>query len=122
LGINWGEKLGFPSHYQSLSQAFRITDRWYGEIRLERNRSAELDDEDNITPPETQRQLVLTHSYDLSDERTVSGRMVMRDGNTNFYLAYRQRVRKGTDLLIVVGDPNADEWVSRLAVKAMWCY
>jgi hypothetical protein len=65
---------------------------------------------------------VLTHSYDLSDERTLSGRMVMRDGNTNFYLAYRQRVRKGTDVLIVVGDPNADEWVSRLAVKAMWCY
>ena len=122
--LDWGEKLGYPSQYQSLSQAFRITDRWYGEIRLERARSAELDEEDEetIIPPDTKRQLVLTHSYDLSDERTLSGRMVMRDGNTNFYLAYRQRVRKGTDILIVVGDPNADEWVSRLAVKAMWCY
>jgi len=30
-------------------------------------------------------------------------------------------VRKGVDVLVVVGDPNADEWVSRLAVKAMWC-
>jgi hypothetical protein len=122
--LNWGDHLGYHDQYQSLAQAFRITDRWYGEIRLERAHSAELDeeDEDIIIPPETRRQLVLTHSYDLSDERTVSGRMVMRDGNTNFYLAYRQRVRKGTDLLIVVGDPNADEWVSRLAVKAMWCY
>ena len=122
--VDWGEKLGFPSQYQSLSQAFRITDRWYGEIRLERARSAELDEDDGetIIPPDTRRQVVLTHSYDLSDERTLSGRMVIRDGDTNFYLAYRQRVRKGTDVLIVVGDPNADEWVSRLAVKAMWCY
>jgi hypothetical protein len=122
--VSWGDQLGHPSQYQSLSQAFRITERWYGEIRLERARSAELDEEDEetILPPETRRQAVLTQNYDLSDERTVSGRMVMQDGNTNFYLSYRQRVRKGTDLLIVVGDPNADEWVSRLAVKAMVCY
>jgi hypothetical protein len=48
--------------------------------------------------------------------------MVVRDGSTNFYLSYRQRVRKGMDLLLVAGDPNADEWVSRLAVKALWCF
>jgi len=121
--VAWGETLGFRSQYHSLSQAFRITRRWYGEIRAERNDSAQFaDDGETILPPDITRQVVLTHSYDLSDERTLSGRMVMRDGNTNFYLAYRQRVRKGTDVLIVVGDPNADEWVSRLAVKAMWCY
>jgi len=122
-GMTWWEVLGYSSEYQQTHQAFRISDRWYGEIRLERSRSAEFaDDGETVLPPDTKRQMILTHSYDLSDERTVSGRMVMRDGNTNFYLAYRQRVRKGTDVLIVVGDPNADEWVSRLAVKAMWCY
>jgi hypothetical protein len=120
----WGERLGFPSRYLSLSKCFRISQRWSGELRLERNNSAELDEDDEsvIIPPETTRQAVLTATYDISDERSLSGRMVIYGGNTNFYLAYRQRVRKGTDVLIVVGDPNADEWVSRLAVKAMWCY
>ena len=121
-GAAWWETLGFPSTYYWASQAFRFTDRWYGEIRVERNHSAQFDDDgETIIPPDTDRQVVLTHTYDLSDERTLSGRMVMASAGTNFYLAYRQRVRKGTDLLIVVGDPNADEWVSRLALKAIWC-
>jgi hypothetical protein len=65
--------------------------------------------------------VVLTTTYDITDERTVSARLVRGDGNTNVYAAYRQRVRRGTDILVLVGDPNADEWVSRLAVKAIWC-
>jgi hypothetical protein len=120
-GFSWGETLGYSSNYVSLSQAFQLSRRWYGEVRLERVDSAELDNDGNIVPPETKRQLVLTHTYDLSDERTLSGRLVKLSEGTNFYLAYRQRVRKGTDLLIVVGDPNADEWASRLALKAIWC-
>jgi len=120
----WGEKLGFPSRYASVSQCFRISQRWSGEARLERNHSAELDEDDEsiIIPPETKRQVVLTATYDISPERSLSSRLVCRTEGTNFYMAYRQRVRKGTDMLIVVGDPNADKWVSRLAVKAMWCY
>jgi hypothetical protein len=65
---------------------------------------------------------VLTTSYDLTDEKTVSARLVRRAAATNVYAAYRQRVRRGMDLLVVVGDPNAEEWVSRLAVKAIWCF
>ncbi len=72
-------------------------------------------------PPERFRQLVLTSTYDVSEERSVSARLVRSGSNTNAYAAYRQRVRSGMDLLVVVGDPNADEWVSRLAVKAIWC-
>ena len=75
-----------------------------------------------FVPAELSRQLVLTTTYDLTDERTASARLVCSDSNTNVYAAYRQRVRRGMDLLIVVGDPNADQWVSRLAVKAMWCF
>ena len=66
--------------------------------------------------------MVLTNTYDITDEKTVSARLVRRGASTNAYAAYRQRLRRGTDLLIVVGDPNAEEWVSRLAVKAIWCF
>jgi hypothetical protein len=90
-------------------------------LSFERSYSPELDDAGNVIPPELSRQLVLTTSYDLSDEKTLSARLVRRASSTNCYAAYRQRVRKGMDLLIVAGDPNADQWVSRLAVKAIWC-
>jgi hypothetical protein len=74
-----------------------------------------------VVPPEWFRQLVITSTYDVSEERSISARLVCSGSNTNAYGAYRQRVRRGMDMLIVVGDPNAEEWVSRLAVKAIWC-
>ena len=118
----WGEKYGQPSRYQSLSQAFRLGGRWSGQLRAERVYAADLDDEGQVMLPEWSRQLVLTATYDVTDEKTVSARLVRRAAGANVYAAYRQRVRKGMDLLIVVGDPNAEEWTSRLAVKAIWCY
>lgn len=64
---------------------------------------------------------MLTTTYDVTEEKTISARLVRADSDTNVYAAYRQRVRKGMDLLVVVGEPNADKSVSRLAVKAIWC-
>jgi hypothetical protein len=119
--VAYGEHYGEPYRYQSLSQAFRPAERWSAEFSFERAHSAYFDDDGIFVPAELSRQLVLTTTYDLSDERTASARFVRTDSNTNVYAAYRQRVRRGMDLLIVVGDPNADQWVSRLAVKAMWC-
>lgn len=118
----WGERYNEPYRYQGIAQSFHPTEKWSGELRAERSYAVELDDDGNLTPADWSRQLVLTNTYDVSDERTISARLVCSGGNTNFYAAYRQRVRVGTDLLIVVGDPNADEWVSRVAVKAIWCY
>jgi hypothetical protein len=88
----------------------------------ERVYAAGLDAEGNVVAPEWVRQLVLTNTYDITDEKTVSARLVRREAGTNAYAAYRQRLRRGTDVLIVVGDPNAEEWVSRLAAKAIWCF
>ena len=121
IGYTWGERYGQPYRYQGLSQGFRPGERWSAALSLERSYSPELDDAGNVIPPELSRQLVLTTSYDLSEEKTLSARLVRRASDTNFYVAYRQRVRKGMDLLMVAGDPNADKWVSRLAAKAMWC-
>ena len=118
----WGERYGAPYRYQRVIQAFHPTQRWSAELRAERVYAADLDDDGNIIPPEWSRQLVLTTTYDIGEERTASARLVRRGSDTNVYGAYRQRVRRGMDLLVVAGDPNADEWVSRLAVKAIWCF
>lgn len=119
----WGERYAHPYRYQSVSQGFRMDDAWSAEISIERSYAAERDEDTGaISPPQWERQLILTTSYDLSLERTVSARLVRRGGTTNVYAAYRQRVRRGTDLLVVAGDPNAEKWVNRLAVKAMHCF
>ncbi|UCC67212.1 MAG: carbohydrate binding family 9 domain-containing protein, partial [Armatimonadota bacterium] len=122
IDVDWGERYGEPYYYQSLVQTFHPIQRCSAELRAERVYAADLDDDRNVIPPEWSRQVVLTTTYDVTQEKTVSARLVRRGSNSNVYAAYRQRVRKGMDLLIVAGDPNADEWVSRLAVKAIWCF
>ncbi len=122
MRVSWGERYAEPYRYQSISQAFRPAERWSAELSYERAHAAYFDDDGIFVPAELARQLVFTTTYDISQERTASARLVRSGSNTNVYAAYRQRVRRGMDLLIVVGDPNAEQWVSRLAVKAMWCF
>jgi len=122
IGYEWGERYGRPSRYWRFNQAFRPTQRWSAEIRASGLYGAGIDADGNMLPPKWVRQLVLTTTYDISKERAVSARLVRQGGETNMYAAYRQRVRTGMDLLVIVGDPNAEEWVSRVAVKAIWCF
>lgn len=121
MDFTWGERYQEPYRYQGLAQSFRPAERWSVELRAERSFAVGWDEEGELTPPQWQRLLVLTTGYDVTDERTISGRLVRSGGSTNMYAAYRQRVRRGADLLVVVGDPNAQRWVTRLAVKALWC-
>jgi hypothetical protein len=122
VGITWGERYGESYQYQSVSQALPLGPRCSAKLSLERVYAAYLDGEGAVVPPDWFRQLVLTTTYDIDPDRSVTARLVGSSGNTNAYAAYRQRVRRGMDLLVVVGDPNAAEWVSRLAIKAIWCF
>ena len=65
----------------------------------------------------TSRQLIATIAYDLDTERTLGGRLIARSGKANFYLAYKQRVRVGTDAYVIFGDPNADSTRSAFTLK-----
>ena len=74
-----------------------------------------------IRPPSPEAysatQIVTTLAYDFDNERTMAGRLVAQKGKTNFYLAYRQRVRTGTDAYVIFGDPNADSTRSAFTLK-----
>lgn len=63
------------------------------------------------------KQLVTSLVYDINSERTLSGRVISRKGNANLYLAYRQRVRRGTDAYVIFGDPNADSTRNVVTLK-----
>jgi hypothetical protein len=122
LDISWGERYGEPYRYYGISQGFRPAERLSASLGAERVFAADFDDDGNFVPAEWSDQLVLTTTYDITEEKTASARLVVGESGTNYYAAYRQRARRGMDLLVVAGDPNADEWVSRLAVKAIWCF
>jgi hypothetical protein len=117
----WGEHYNEGYRFASISQAFRLAPRWSLRVELERVTAASLDDEGNVVPAETASLGILQTTYDIGDGKTASARVVRHGTDTNAYAAYRQRLRRGMDLLVVVGDPNAKSWVNRLAIKAIWC-
>jgi len=117
-----GERLGQDYRFLRFSQAFRPTTRWSADFHIERRVAATTDWQGAVLPPEGLTQYIITTTYDIGPERTASARLVRHGDDSNVYAAYRQRVRQGMDLLVVAGDPNAPEWVRRLAVKAIWCY
>ena len=121
VNYTWGERYGKPYQYQAIGQAFRPTKKLSAQISLERVSAAYFDGE-AVVAPEWFQQVVLTTVYDLTNEKSISARVVQLESDTNAYLAYRQRLRAGMDLLIIIGDPNGSKWVNRLAIKAVRCF
>jgi len=62
-------------------------------------------------------QLIASLAYDLDTERTMGGRLVSTEGKSNLYLTFKQRVRSGTDIWFIFGDPNAESTRSSLLLK-----
>jgi len=66
-----------------------------------------------------QYQLMATAQYDITTERAVSGRIISSHDGMNGYMTFQQVVRRGMDLFLIIGDPSAETWRSRIALKAM---
>ncbi|MCW5942640.1 MAG: hypothetical protein KIS66_10440 [Fimbriimonadaceae bacterium] len=64
-------------------------------------------------------QAILASSYDLGDDRSISGRLVQRGGSTNVYLSLRRSGNRGVEYYVIVGDPNAPTFRSSLIVKVV---
>ena len=141
-----GDRQGGPYQFLQLSQAYRSTQDLSWQLRLEHVRL------DTLSPWGMLRgmQALVTATYDLTDEKSISARLVYRNGNANFWLphvyydwerlpaelqgapsdqqvakvnmyaAYRQRVARGRDIFIIVGDANTPGTEARIAVKVVW--
>lgn len=67
----------------------------------------------------TESQHVIGLNYELSEFRAISGRAVVRNGKTNWYLAFRQSGNLGAEYYLIIGDPNSDDFQKRLILKAV---
>jgi hypothetical protein len=81
-----------------------------------------LDYDDPLAVDEKEDQFILTGVYDLTNERGISMRAVSHNGSFNFYAAYRQELRKGADIYLILGDPNAQSFTGRMALKLVNTY
>ncbi len=120
LTLRFGEQNGGRSLYALLTQAYELAPRFRLRLELE-----SLDIDYPSDPTDRARQLIFTLNYEIDPERAIGGRLVLNrlefGGETettrNFYLTYLQRVRRGFDLYIIYGLPNASRTQNRLAVK-----
>lgn len=65
-------------------------------------------------------QTILAANYDLDESQAIAARMVVRDSDTGFYLAYRQSGNVGNEYYVILGDPNAPTFRARLTLKAVF--
>ena len=55
----------------------------------------------------TTAQAVVTGMYHINEVSTAGGRVVSQDKNTDVYFSFRQQVRSGADIYVLLGEPNS---------------
>lgn len=112
LELALGKRAGGDYLYYSFDRGWLLTDKLSVKGSYEFSR---------IKPPSPEAysssQLIATLAYDIDNERTLAGRLISRKGKSNFYMAYKQRVRSGMDVYVIYGDPNAESTRSSLLLK-----
>lgn len=68
---------------------------------------------------ENERQTILGMNYEINRFESVSGRILRRDEDTNFYLAWRRAGNRGIEYYVIVGDPNARTFQTSVIIKAV---
>ena len=66
------------------------------------------------------QQHIVTANYELSPTRSFGGRMVKQDSNTNAYLFYHNSGGKGTEMFVLLGDPNTRTFQKKLSLKLVF--
>jgi hypothetical protein len=113
----WGHRgsADYTRYAASCSWAFK--EDFYGNMQFERRISDYWDPQ---TDDEDLHRLTMRLNYDIDPERGYG--MAVRTGSngTNAFITYRQAVRQGEDLFIILGDPNTDHTQPRIGVKTKW--
>lgn len=65
------------------------------------------------------KQNILTAGYELSPTRSIGGRLVETNGQTNWYLSFRNAGKAGIETFFILGDPNATKFRSVAQLKVV---
>lgn len=101
-----GRQAGIPYHSATVAAAYRVTRQLQLTLRQQQ-----------VTYGGTHRQTIFSGNYDLGMDRSISGRLVQSDGETNGYIAYRRSGNEGMEYFLILGDPNAQKYRNSLILK-----
>lgn len=117
FSYRWGKRAGKNYGFLTFNQSFRLSKKWSLNLNYER-----------LWHEQQTYQLVISGVYDLTPERSLVFRWVK--GSTpkpgdpktllpidNFYFGFRQFSRKGTDIYLLLGNPNARRTQFNLLAK-----
>jgi hypothetical protein len=121
--ITLGKVAGGDSLYWRFLQGVPLTERFRLMLHYEQSH---IRYHDPNTPDRNLHQFIATLNYDIDPEHSIGGRYIGRGSGfgsfhemNTLYLTYRQQVRRGTDIFLIFGDPNASSTQTRFAVKVM---
>jgi len=115
LSARWGKQDGADYSFVSAYQRFRFGERWSADLTA---RLLDMDYPDGSSKADVHSpQTLLGTTYDITPERSLHMSLRNEEGKTNVYLAYRQELRRGTDIFFIWGAPNALSTKSRLSLK-----
>ena len=109
-----GQRSGGDYSYAGIDQGFRLRGKLSLRLGAEYSSLTGAGDDSGRS-----YQAIVTGSYDITPEKTVSTRLICRSGGLSAYTAYRQVVRRGVDAYVILGDPDPDRigFSPRIAVK-----
>jgi hypothetical protein len=111
MDYEWGTRADKPSRFLSLGMTRRLFRRidvgFRGSVlRFEGSTS----------------QYILTVGWEMDAKRAITGRLVKRNNNLNWYLTYRSSGFRGQEIYLIIGDPNAQRFTERAAFKIVWAF
>ena len=112
LGYSWGDQNSADYRFLYGGQGFKFGNCLSAYLNMERL------DMDYPIKEDVHRDLVTgSVVYDIMSEKGLGLGLRLRDGKSNVFASYRQELRVGTDIFVLLGDPNVDETESRLSMK-----
>jgi len=110
LSYQFGHREDQPYQYASLSQGLLITKPLSLQLSVGYEELAGVGN----------TQTILTGTYRLNSQETIGGRVLQQNGNIDAYLSYGRRVLHGTDVFVLVGDPNSPRTKGQVILKLVF--
>jgi hypothetical protein len=107
----FGNQNSMPSHYVDVKGSLRVL------------RSMDLGLEQSVlTFAPSARQTIGSIGWQIDSRRSITGRYVSTNGFQNFFLSYQSAGWTGTEMYVILGDPNAVTFSRRVSVKFVWAF
>ena len=107
LNLQIGHRTNQPYSFLSLSQGILITKPFSLQLTVGRS----------TLGTDTSTQSIVSGTYRINPHETIGARAVQQNSDFNIYMSYGRRVRHGTDVFVILGDPNATRFRRSITLK-----